>query len=135
MHSRVLTRITRALWVGAAIAVIMFVFHLYLERKAGFPFVQGLEMYLLWGFINALLVFLLQTMTFGIRRETARKISLLPMRFQFIRVATIAVVWFLLLLAIGIWTHFISAGRSLLFLITVLAAYAYSAVKIWNFRR
>lgn len=135
MHSRVLTRITRALWVGAALALIVFGFHLYLERETGFPFVQGLKVYLLWVVINALLVFLLQSMTVGIRREVARKISLLPMRFRCIRIVVIAVIWFFLLVTIGVWTHCISAGKSLLFLLTVVTAYVYSAVKIWNFRR
>jgi hypothetical protein len=133
--TKITNRILASVAFGLVALAVVFFFHVYMEVKTGYRFVLGPAEYVVIFASNGFLVFLLQVMTAGIKYEFARRFELQPLRFIIARIILIGVAWFVILLAMGVWTHFVSLGMSVLFFFSVIESFAYSLLKIWNFGR
>jgi hypothetical protein len=133
LSHRLLTSVAFSL---VAMAVV-FISNIYMEVKTGYRFVLLPLGYAKIFAVNAFLIFVLQVMTAGIKYEFGRRLELQPIHVVsgVLRVLLIGVAWFVILLAMGVWTHFVSLGMSVLFFFSVIESFAYSLLKIWNFGR
>ncbi len=135
------TKLTNRLLTSVAFSLVamtsVFIYHIYMEAKSGYRFVMLPLGYTIIFAANAFLIFFLQVMTAGIKDEFIRRHELQPLHLVsgIGRVFLIAVAWFAILLAMGVWTHFVSLGVSVLFFFAVVESFAYSLLKIWNFGR
>lgn len=134
-RTKLVNRILSSVAFGLVALAVVFFYHMIMEVKTGHRFVLGPVEYARIFVSNGLLVFLLQVLTAGIRSEFGRRYELQPLRFIVARIILIGVAWVVILLAMGVWTYFVSIGMSVLFFFSVIESFAYSFLKIWNFGR
>ncbi len=130
-------RVLASVAFSLAMMAVVFISQVYMEVKTGYRFVMLPLEYAIIFAANAFLIFVILVMTAGIKYEFARRheLRLIYLASSIGRVLLIGVAWFVILLAMGVWTHFVSMGRSFLFFVAVIEVFAYSLLKIWNFGR
>jgi|GEM_PF-5954427 len=127
--------ILSSLGLGFGIALFYVAYNIWFEHNTGFSMVSSPIYYILLFFANAFLIFICFVMLESIEHENKRRFDLKALDYAFIRIIAIITAWFILLIAVGVWVSSISMGRSVLFMGTVVLAFVFTKVKIWQFRR